>query len=376
MDDLTRLLQESVSENRAPGLAAALLKPDGELRVSVAGVIGLDNTTPVTGETIFYIASCTKPVTSVAALQLVERGLVDLDEPVERYLPPLAELDVLDGFDAAGEPVTRRAKSKITLRRLLTHTSGLSYDFNSTDLTRYLAAKELNFRQLDPPPIPLLFDPGEGWAYGVGIDWAGRLVEAVSGQSLDTYCAANIFEPLGMRDVAFFLSPDQMARKASVHFHGPDGSFFVVPFGMPNERHFWMGGAGLSAPVAEYMKFLTALAEGGRPLLGQAMFEEMMRNQVGNRDAGWLSTADPVVSSDYRANAEERSGHGLAGVLNSAQTNEGRAAGSMTWGGITNCYYWVDPRSRAAGVLMSQVLPFGDPGVLDVFRRVEALAYS
>ena len=376
MDELTRLLERSISDNIAPGLAAALLKPNGEVHFSTAGVMGQDNPTPVTQETIFYIASCTKPVTSVAVLQLVERGLVDLDQPVERHLPSLADPDVLGGFDDDGDPVIRKAKSKITLRHLLTHTSGLSYDFSSTNLTRYIAAKGLNFRQPEPPPIPLMFEPGEGWVYGVGIDWAGRLVEAVSGQSLDSYCASNIFEPLGMSDTAFFLSPDQLARKASVHFRGPDGGFSVIPFGMPNERHFWMGGAGLSAPVSDYMKFLTALAQGGLPLLGQTMFDEMMRNQVEDRDAGCIATADPIVSSDYRANAEGRSGHGLAGVLNSDRTSEGRAPGSMTWGGATNCYYWVDPKSRAAGVLMSQVLPFGDPGVLNAFRGVEALAYS
>ena len=376
MNDLTRLLERGVSEHAAPGLAAAVLKPSGEAQVATAGVTNLDDPASVTGETIFYIASCTKPVTSVAALQLVERGLVDLDEPVGRFLPQLANPDVLDSFNEAGEPVLRKAKSPITLRHLLTHSSGLAYDFNSPALTRYLARRGLDFRQPEPPPIPLLFDPGEGWVYGVGIDWAGRLIEAVSGEGLDRYCASNIFEPLGMHDTAFFLSPNQMARKASVHFQAPNGGVSVVPFGMPNEPHFWMGGAGLSAPVADYMKFLTALAGGGGPLIGRAMFAEMMRNQVGDRDAGWITTADPMVSGDYRAIAEERSGHGLAGVLNLQRTRGGRAMGSMAWAGLTNCHYWVDPTSRAAGVLMSQVLPFGDAGVLDVFRRVEALTYA
>ena len=376
MSDLDDLLQRGVADDIAPGLAAAVLKPGGETFVSSAGVRGLDNPTPLTADTIFYIASCTKPVTSVAALQLVERGLVALDDPVGDLLPELADPQVLTGFDVAGEPITRPARSKITLRHLLTHTSGLAYDFTSVELTRYLSRKGLAFRQPEPPPIPLVFDPGEGWIYGVGVDWAGRLIEAVTGQGLEVYCAANIFGPLEMKDTTFFPSPEQRARKASVHFHAANGCFIVAPFEMPMERHFWMGGAGLNAPVAEFMKFLTALACGGRPLLGPATFQAMMTNQVGRFDAGSIATADPMVSHDYRSFPGSPGRHGLAGVLNPEALAGGRSAGSLTWAGITNCYYWVDPTEGAAGVLMSQVMPFGDQSILDLFRRIEALVYT
>ena len=207
MSDLDDLLRRGVADDLAPGLAAAVLKPDGETLVASAGVRGLDNPAALTPDTIFYIASCTKPVTSIAVLQLVERGLVSLDEPVGGLIPALADPEVLTGFDAAGAPITRPARSKITLRHLLTHTSGLAYDFTSVELTRYLSSKGLDFRQPEPPPIPLVFDPGGGWIYGVGIDWVGRLIEAVTGQGLEVYCAANIFEPLDMHDTTFFPSP-------------------------------------------------------------------------------------------------------------------------------------------------------------------------
>ncbi len=375
MSDLEDLLMHAVAENVAPGLAAAVLRTDGERLAAGAGVRGLDNPAPLTPDTIFYIASCTKPVTSVAALQLVERGLVALDEPVADLIPALADPEVLTGFDASGAPITRPARSKITLRHLLTHTSGLAYDFSSVGLARYLSSKSLDFRQPEPPPIPLLFDPGEDWVYGIGIDWVGRLIEAITGAGLEVYCAANIFEPLEMGDTTFFLSPDQRARKASVHFHASSGTFIVAPFEMPPERHFWMGGAGLNAPVSDYMKFLAELAGGGRSLLGPEMFQEMMRNQVGQFSAGAIDTADPMVSHNYRSFADFPGRHGLAGVLNPEAVSGGRSKESMSWAGITNCYYWVDPRLGAAGVLMSQVMPFGDHGILDLFRRVEALAY-
>ena len=376
MKDLVDLLERAAADRVAPGLVAAALRPDGETLVASAGIRGLDNPVTMTLDTIFYIASCTKAVTSVAALQLVERGLVDLDEPVGRLLPPLDRPEVLTGFDAAGAPMTRPAKSKITLGHLLTHTSGLAYDFTSADLTRYLQSKGLDFRQPEPPPTPLIFDPGEGWIYGTGIDWVGRLVEAVTGEHFDAYCAANIFEPLGMKDTTFFPSPDQQARKASVHFHAGDGSFVVAPFEMPPERHFWMGGAGLYAPVVEFMTFLAALAGGGGPLLGPAVFELMMKNHVGDFDAGSISSANPMVSRDFRPFPGRAGRHGLAGVLNPESVGGARSANSTTWAGITNCYYWVDPTAKAAGVLMSQIMPFGDQGVLDLFNKIEALVYA
>ncbi len=333
MSDLYDILERAVADGVAPGLAAAVLKPSGELSVATAGVRGLDNPTALTPDTMFYIASCTKPVTSVAALQLVEQGLVALDEPVDDLIPALADPEVLTGFDATGAPITRPARSKITLRHLLTHTSGLAYDFSSVELTRYLSSKSLDFRQPEPPPIPLLFDPGDDWIYGVGVDWVGRLIEGVTGKGLDVYCAENIFEPLNMHDTTFFPSPEQRGRKASVHFHAADGGFIVAPFEMPMERHFWMGGAGLNAPVAEFMKFLAALAGGGGRLLGSAMFEAMMENQVGAFAAGSIATADPMVSHDYQSFHSLPGRHGLAGVLNPEALPGGRAAGRRNGGG-------------------------------------------
>jgi methyl acetate hydrolase len=376
MTDLHSILEASVAAGHAPGLCATAITPDGQRLGACAGVRGVDNPHPMTADTLFMIASCTKAVTSVAALQLVERGLVDLDAPVGERLPALAAPRVLTGFDAGGAPLTRPATKPVTLRRLLTHTSGLAYDFCCADLNAYLAATGGALMGAAEPDIPLMFEPGDAWQYGIGIDWAGRLIEAVTGRGLDAWCAEHIFGPLGMADTTFFPDPAQAARKASVHQKGPDGAFVVVPFGMPPVPHFMMGGAGLYATAGDYLTFLAALAGGGAPLLAPATFALMMQNHVGDLDAGALKTAQPAMSRDFEPLAGLTRRHGLAGLVNLDPVPDGRRSGSLTWGGIANCYYWADPVARAAGVLFAQVMPFGDPGILATFEEVERAVYQ
>ena len=375
MSDLQDLMDAAVDRNVVPGIAAAVITPEGET-IATAGTRGLDNPTPLTAETIFYIASCTKIITSVAALQLVESGAIGLDEPVGRYLDALAHPQVLVGFSADGTPELKPARTRITLRHLLTHTSGLAYDFTSAEQTRYVAAAGLDTRVPEPPPLPLMLEPGTGWIYGTGVDWAGRLIEAVSGEGLDTYFDKHILAPLGMNDTTFFPSAAQVARRASMHFRMPDGGLSVIEFGMPPTRHFWMGGAGLYSTITDYMKFLNAVAKGGQPLLGEAAFKQMRGSFGADLEAGWINTADPAVSFDYRPLADVRRGHGLLGVVNLDDVAGGRAAGSIHWGGATNCYFWVDPSSGVAGAVLAQLLPFGDRGVLEVFKDTEQIAYA
>ena len=376
MTDLQSILEAGVRAGHAPGFSAAVISADGQRQVACAGVRGLDNPVPVTPDTLFWIASCTKAVTSVAALQLVERGVLDLDAPVGGWLPTLATPRVLTGFDAAGAPVIRPAERPITLRHLLTHTSGLAYDFFCADLGVYLAATGGSLMGAQSPDIPLMFEPGEGWLYGIGVDWAGRLVEAASGVGLDAWCAEHIFSPLGMADTTFFPDTGQTARKASVCQKAADGSMVAIPFAMPSSPHFGMGGGGLYATANDYLTFLQAILRGGSPLLGTETLAEAMRNQVGERDAGALRSAQPMLSHDFQPLPGLTRGHGLAGLLNLDAVPGGRSAGSLAWAGLANCYYWADPTSGVAGVLQAQVLPFADPGVLSVFEAVEQAAYA
>jgi CubicO group peptidase (beta-lactamase class C family) len=374
--DLQSILDAAVVDGAAPGLSAAVITLDGGRQSACAGVANTETGVAVTPDTLFWIASCTKAMTSVAALQLVERGAIALDAPVGYRLPVLAEARVLCGFDAAGAPLTRPATRPITLRHLLSHTSGLAYDFASADLTAYLAASGETLTGVMDPDVPLLFEPGEGWAYGTGIDWTGRLIETVSGQRLDAYMAEHILGPLKMADTAFFPGPDDSARLAAVHVRLPEGGFTPIAFALPGEHHFMMGGGGLYSTPGDYLKFLAALAGGGSPLLSPETFALMMTNQVGDRQVGALKSANPSLSLDFEPLPGIPRRWGLAGLLNAEPVADGRSAGSLAWAGLANCYFWVDPATGAAGVVMGQLFPFGDPRVLATFEAVERAVYA
>ncbi len=234
----------------------------------------------MTADTVVWIASMTKAVTGACAMQQVERGKLSLDAPIKTVLPELAKLTVLEGFDADGNPKTRPARRDITLRHLLTHTSGCSYDFWSADITRYLektgtpaiiscANAALN--------VPLIFDPGEKWEYGVGIDFAGKAVEAVTGQKLGRYMKENIFDPLGMKDTAFKIGDEQRKRLAKIHARTPDG-LVATDTEIPQEPEFEMGGGGLYGTVGDYLRFAQVFLHDGT-------FNGAADSQAGNRQA-------------------------------------------------------------------------------------------
>ena len=181
----------------------------------------------MTPDTVFRIASMTKAVTGVAAMQCVERGRLSLDQPAGEIMPELAEPQVLEGFDADGKPRLRPARRKITLRMLLTHTAGFVYPVWNANFNRYCETTgfpTIMSGKLAALNAPLAFEPGERWEYGINIDWAGRMVEAVSGQDLDAYMRENIFAPLGMRDTGFVPTQEQLARSVQAHARKPDGS--------------------------------------------------------------------------------------------------------------------------------------------------------
>lgn len=373
---LQAIIDAAVSVGHAPGLCAGVIASDGGTEIACAGVRDVGSAAPMADDTLFMIASCSKVVTSMAALQLVERGLLDLDDPVGKHLPLLAHPRVLTGFDAAGDAITRPAKGTITLRHLLTHTSGLAYDFTSEAMAAYLAATGITLLGPADPDTPLLFDPGTGWLYGTGIDWAGRLIEEASGQSLDAYVHESILAPLGMNDTAYFPDPAQSARKAGVCLKAAPGSFSALPMAMPSEPHFMMGGAGLHATTGDYLKLLRVLLAHGAPLLARGTFDLMMQNHVGDIDAGSFRSANPMLSRDFVPLPGVTRRHGLAGLVNLDPVPGGRAIGSLSWAGIANCYYWADPTSGVAGVLMAQVLPFADPEIMETFEAVERAAYA
>jgi methyl acetate hydrolase len=329
------------------------------------------------------IASMTKALTSTAAMQLLEQGRLELDGPAAQWLPELAQVRVLEGFDAGGQPRTRAPKRPITLRHLLTHTAGFSYEFLSQDVLKYQAATSTpSFftGQLATLRLPLLFDPGERWEYGINLDWAGRVIEAVSGRTLGAYLGEYVLGPLGMRDTAFRMTPQMRARKAKIHQRGEDGKLTPIELELPQDAEFEMGGAGLYGTVGDYLKFVRMIlnrgqAEGGRVLKAETV-DLMSQNQMGELTVRPLKSANRMLTNDFELPPEVPHQWGLAFMINTKALPTGRAAGSLMWAGLTNCYYWIDPSSGIGGVYLTQILPFADVKAMPLFFAFEYTVYA
>lgn len=368
------LLDEAVASGVAPGLTAAVARVDGTDEHYAAGVRAVGAGAPMAVDDVFWIASCTKAIASAAALQLVERGVLDLDAPVGERLPGLAAPQVLEGFAPDGSPRVRPARKPITLRSLLTHTSGLAYDFFHADLGRYYATVGGSLMESAPSAPVLAFDPGEGWQYGIGIDAAGWVVEQATGQGLDVYVDENLTGPIGMRDTAFVASPAHEARAVGMHARTPEGAFAPAP-AFPSSPIYY-GGGGLRSTAPDYLKFLRAvMAEDGAGVLGPRTLA-WLRQADSARPAGELKTAAPPLSHDFRPPRGSPATHTLGFLRNEADLPGLRRAGSLAWAGLANCYYWADPESGVAGVLFAQFLPFADPAMLETFEAFERAVYA
>jgi methyl acetate hydrolase len=382
--NIDRVLQQAVAAGTVPGVVAMAATANGPLYEGAFGVRRLGDSGPMTRDTVFRIASMTKAITCVAAMQLVERGKLSLNEPVPAIDPGLSQPQVLTGFDAAGKPQLRPAKRPITLKHLMTHTAGFCYTQWNADLLRYIdesgrplmaSGQHAALRQ------PLMFDPGERWEYGISIDWIGRLVEEASGQRLDTYCEAHIFGPLGMKDTGFTITPEQRARQASVHQRALGGALEAQPFEpLSVEREFLAGGGGLYSTAGDYLVFLQMLLNHGsyedRKIITPETVSAMAENQIGDLPAGILKTTNPPLTNDVDLFPGQRVRWGLGYMLTLDPGPNGRSAGSVTWAGIFNTYYWLDPVLRVAGVIMTQILPFADLPTLGVYGAFERSVYA
>ena len=375
--DIQSLLQAAVDRGDVPGVVAMATDGQRTLFEGAAGSRQLGGPAAMTLDSIFWIASLTKAVTSVAAMQLVEQGRVGLDQPLGAVVPKLANLQVLEGFGEDGQPILRPARREVTLHDLLTHTSGFVYEMWNAGIGRYTSttgkpgsASGLNVGL----EMPLAFDPGERWEYGIGVDWAGKVVEAVSGQTLGGYFAQHITGPLGMTDTQFGR-PDS-ERVVTIHNRLPDGTLSVGRLGRPSKPELESGGGGLYSTAPDYLKFLAMLVRGGDGILRPETVAQMGRNQIGALDVSRMQTVMPPMSNDAEFFPGMVKGWGYGFVINSEKGHAGRAANSLAWAGLANCYYWIDPSSRIAGVLMAQVLPFADPAVLRLLDVFEAAVYS
>jgi methyl acetate hydrolase len=358
-----------------PGLTAAARLPGGEIVEAAAGVRGLDNPAPMTPDTVFWIASFTKAITTAAVLQLVERGAVGLDDAVGPHLPGLAHPKVLTGFDGDGRPRLAEAREAITVRRLLAHTSGLAYEFCNAALARHGAATTPAAMGA-VEGVPLVFEPGSGWTYGVGLDWAGELVTALTGETLDVYLAKRIFAPLGMSETGFLPTSAQAERRASMHARGEGGALAPMPFALPPPPNRAMGGGGLYSTARDYLTFLEAVLGGGAPILAPASVALMKRTEWKGEEVGVLPGVNPQLCAGFDPFPGKVKRWGLGFLINPEPGPNGRSAGSLAWAGLGNCYYWADPANGVAGVLLAQLLPFGDAEVMEAFGAFERAVYS
>ena len=330
----------------------------------------------MTRDTVFRIASMVKPITSVAALQLVEQNKLSLDDPVPAIDPALSSPQVLDGFDK-GKPLLRPAKRPITLRHLLTHTAGFTYALWDAKAVQYFDAvqKLPPIEKNKAPRTPLMFDPGERWQYGPNIDWVGRIVERISGERLKIYFQRHIFSPLGMKDTAFVITGEQRAREAGNHKREADGSLLAEPQERQIAGQSFSGGGGIYSTAPDYLTLLRALLAGGS-LYGVSILRPdtvalMGQNQIGTIEAGILKTTRPTVSKDVSFFPGVSLKWGLGHMINMQPGADGRSAGSLTWAGLLNTYYWIDPKRHIAAVFMTQVLPFADEPTLRVYHQFE-----
>ena len=379
-----QLLSAAVTDGAVPGVVALATNAEGTYYEGGFGERIQGDGVEMTPDTVVWLASMTKAITGAAVMQLVEQGKLELDAPASRVLPELAERQVLEGFDDAGQPVLRPAEGEITLLQLLTHTSGFVYDIWNRDFVKYLELTEnpgiisCKNAALD---IPLAFDPGSRWDYGIGIDWAGKMLEAVSGQSLGAYFRDNLFAPLGMDSTAFRLTDEMRGRMAKVHARLGEREFELqMELEIPQEPEFEMGGGGLYSTIGDYAKFVRMIlnkgAADGQQVLKSETVEMMSVNQIGDCRVPLLKSAMPESSNDAEFFPGLEKGWGLSFMILEQDAPTVRPAGSLSWAGMANSFFWIDPKNGIGGVYATQVIPFADTKSLPLAESFESLVYQ
>ena len=376
---ISDLLKRATDAGDVPGVAVAAATAAGPIFAGASGVRDTATGAPMTADTVVWIASMTKAVTGACAMQLVEQGRLSLDAPIAAVLPPLGNVQVLEGFAPDGSPRLRPARQPITLRHLLTHTAGFVYDIWNAKMAHYLESSGtpgIISCANAALSIPLVFDPGERWDYGIGIDWAGKAVEAVSGQRLGAYMQQNLLQPLGMTDTAFKIGPAQRQRLAKVHNRTPEG-FAATDMELPQQPEFEMGGGGLYSTVGDYLRFTRMILNGGAldgtRVLARETVATMSANAMGDLVCGSLKTVAPAFSDDV--DFIDGMQWGLSFLINPQPMPTGRAAGSLAWAGLANSYFWIDPARQVAGVYATQLLPFFDEKAVRLFQEFETAVY-
>jgi CubicO group peptidase (beta-lactamase class C family) len=364
--EIDALLKNAVDQKHVPMVVAMVADGKGVIYEHAVGA---------SKDAIFAIASMTKPVTSVAVMQLVEAGRVKLDEPAATYLPELKDVRV---FEAG---TMRAPKTPPTVRQLLTHTSGFGYEFMNKDLAALVAKKDVPSIMAGGDAFlkaPIVFDPGTRWMYGISTDWLGRLVERVSGQTLEAYFKRHIFEPLDMTDTSFIVPAEKQPRIATLYLRTDAGLAAQPP--PPASTEFFSGGGGLFSTAADYLKFVRALMAGGqlggRRILSAGSVKAMGANHIGPNTIGGFTSLAPQFMTDGAILPGKLDKFGLGFALNAKAVPNSRGANTMSWAGIHNTFFWIDREKQVGAVLMSHMLPFLDPRAAKLLEDFDRAVYA
>ncbi|MEA2881464.1 MAG: methyl acetate hydrolase [Bradyrhizobium sp.] len=378
-DALDASLRAAVERNDVPGVVALVTNRERVLYRGAFGTADVATGRPLTQDALFRIASMTKPVTSVALMQLVEQGRIGLDDPAEKVLPELKGLQVLASFDPASGAYTLRPPARPpTVKHFLTHTSGLAYAFTSA------AWRDIKPRAGDSFPFggPLLFDPGERWHYSTSTDVVGKLVEAVSGQKLEDYFRQHIFAPLKMDDTSYNVPEAKGPRLVAQQQRGGERMDGAIELQRPQPGLTIaspIGGGGLASTADDYGRFMRMLLNGGELDGARVLKAEtvalMGQNHIGAVSVPALKSALPR-SADFSFIADGRDKWGLGFLITADQVPGKRSPGSLSWGGINNTFFWIDPARGVSGVIMMQFLPFADAKALAVYDTFEHGTYQ
>jgi CubicO group peptidase (beta-lactamase class C family) len=368
-------VQRAVDRKDAAGIVVMAANRKGIVYQGAFGLADIDQARPLEMDSMFRIASMTKAITSTAAMQLVEQGRFGLDDRVDKHFPEFARLSVFASFDpATGGCQLTPASAPVTVRHLFCHTSGLGYPFTSAILRDFKPRAGENY-----PVGPLLFEPGTRWHYGTSVDWLGRLVEKVSGSPLEDYFRQKIFTPLAMPDTSYFVPKHKEARLVTVNRRRQDGSLVREATQPPTSGFTPIGGGGLTSTASDYIRFTRMILNGGEldgaRIVSADSVAQMSRNNIGSIGVPALKSAQPERSEDFSFIADGRDKWGLGFLITADADPAKRSAGSLSWGGINNTYYWIDPARDLTGVILMQFLPFADKRALAAYDTFERGVY-
>lgn len=369
--EIDAIFQRAIQQGTVPGVVAIVASKNQILYHNAFGLQDVANKKPMQKESIFRIASMTKPVTSASVMLLVEQGKLKLDDPVSKYLPEFAGREVVASFNPAeGTLTTRKPAVEVQIRHLLSNTSGLAYGFSNTMVA---PLQQKTGKQAED--LPLLYEPGTRWTYSGSTKVLGRVVERLSGTTLDKFMNDNFLNPLGMSDTSYAVPADKTARVVTTHNRATGA--LVEARNAATIASPVAGDGGLNSTAADYVKFLQMfLNDGkaqGKTLLSKSSIQAMTKNQIGNvvvdtqPAAQAITRPFPVAPSAGR----DKFGFGFEITTSNKENTNLRSPGSYTWAGIYNTHFWVDPKREIAAVLMIQVLPFYDDGAMKLYQDFE-----